>query len=427
MLGEWGMSSPDFTAQAVRELSDISLLAAQLAVAGERRVVDAHAAILAAEIGRRSRHELGQLGLAQRMGARTPERLVQQLTGSSARDASTMVRVGSAPASSLLARAVADGVLGLDAADAISAGLGESAPDEVVVQFIEAAATITVEKLGAQAREARADLDEEGVLDREQHLRSQRYLRLSRVGDGMTRLSGLLDPESAAIVVAAYDGATSPRRGGPRFVDVNTRAAVEDLIHDERTTEQIAVDAFVELIRLGGDADSDVLPAGRPSVRVLVTAKDLERGSGRAQIEGQSAPIGLATVERLICDSGVIPIRFESNGQAIDVGRDQRLFTTRQRIALAARDGGCRFPGCERPPSWCEAHHIVPWSHGGRTDLVNGILMCRHHHLLIHDQGWQIERRESEYRLIPPRSVDPGRRPMPAPANSPLVGRLLAG
>jgi hypothetical protein len=204
------MSSSAFTAISARELSDVSLLAAQRAVAVERRGLDAQAAVLAAEIGRRSRRELGHDGLAQRLGARTPERLVQQLTGSSARDASTMVRVGSLPGDSLLGAAVSNGLLGLDAVDAIHDGLGDDAADEVVAGLIDDAASLTIEQLAARARQIRADLDEDGVTDRERHLRGQRYLRLIRLRDGMTRLSGLLDPESAAIVVAAYDGATSP-------------------------------------------------------------------------------------------------------------------------------------------------------------------------------------------------------------------------
>ena len=430
------MASPALTALSVRELSDSSLLDAQGALAAERRRVDAQSAVVAAEIAFRSRRELGHEGLAQRLGARTPERLIQRMTGGSARDAQTMVRVGALPPGSVLGSAVASGALGLDAADAI-ATVGETASDEVVAGLISEAPSLSVEKLAARAREMRAELDEDGVADREQHLRDQRFLRLSAVGDGMTRLSGLLDPESAAVVVAAYDGATSPRRGGPRFVDPEQSARGDDLVRDERTTEQRALDTFVELVRLGTEADSSVLPAHRPAVRVLVTEKDLARHAGSGRFEGQSVPISIATVERHLCEAGVVPVLFDTDGQAVNVGREQRRFTPRQRVGLAARDGGCLFPLCDRPPSWCEAHHITPWIEGGRTDLADGVLLCRHHHLMLHNNGWRVERTGAggagaghpgaDYVLIPPRSIDPSRTPIPAFSKSSLARRLRAG
>jgi hypothetical protein len=159
---------------------------------------------------------------------------------------------------------------------------------------------------------------------------------------------------------------------------------------------------------------------------VLVAERDLVRRAGAGRFEGQSAEISIDTVDRHVCDSGVTPVVFHADGHVIDVGRDQRLFTPRQRIGLAVRDGCCLFPGCDRPPSWCEAHHIVPWSRGGRTDLADGVLLCRHHHLLVHNNGWRVERTGVNYALIPPRSIDPARTPIPAPSKSPVARRMLA-
>jgi 5-methylcytosine-specific restriction protein A len=56
------------------------------------------------------------------------------------------------------------------------------------------------------------------------------------------------------------------------------------------------------------------------------------------------------------------------------------------------RDGGCVFPGCDRKPKWCDAHHLKPWEDDGPTDLDNGCLLCRRHHTLIHHRGWTLER-----------------------------------
>ena len=161
---------------------------------------------------------------------------------------------------------------------------------------------------------------------------------------------------------------------------------------DERSVQQIALDAFVELIRIGAAVEPGmILPVRRPEVTVRVTLHDLDRRAGAGRFEGQTSPVGIPAVERQVCEARIVPVLFEGT-RAVDVGVKQRLFTHRQRVALAERDGGCRFDGCERPPSWCEAHHIRPWGEGGRTDIANGILLCRHHHLLVHDNGWIIRR-----------------------------------
>jgi hypothetical protein len=110
----------------------------------------------------------------------------------------------------------------------------------------------------------------------------------------------------------------------------------------------------------------------------------------------------------------------------VNVGRVQRLFTERQRTGMAVRDGGCRFPGCDRPPSWCEAHHIDQWQRdNGKTNVADGVLLCRRHHLLLHNNHWQISRTGGAYWLRPPRSIDPAQELLPMPRRSPLLDELL--
>lgn len=441
-----------FAPPVTSELDDAALLVAQQTVAEIRRRVDATAAAVAAEIQHRSRPELGHSGLAQKLGARTPERLVQQLTGSTSREASTLVRVGGlmvAPAGGgdssaddptpwlrEVGAAVAAGTLTLEAAHVIRAGLG-SPDDEVTVEMLTAAAatllgearTLTVERLAARARDLRLELDLDRVAEREEYLRSKRYLHLYPQADGMTRLSGLLDPESAAIVTASFDAVTSPRRGGPRFVDPERVAREEQVLADERTTEQLALDAFVELIRIGTAADSKVvLGAKRPAIKLLVTDTDLQARRGVGFIEGQTERVSIATVERYACTTGVIPILFDNSGECVNYGREKRLYGGPQKLGLAARDGGCTFGDCDRPPSWCEAHHIDHWVRDhGKTNLDRGLLLCRHHHMLIHNNGWEIRRTNGVTEFIPPPDVDPHQTPIPARAKSPALTRLLTG
>ena len=174
------------------------------------------------------------------------------------------------------------------------------------------------------------------------------------------------------------------------------------------------------MVRLATDADDGSL-FGRwqPGVRVHVSERDLARRAGAGHLEGETAAISIATVERITCEQGSVPIAFDDDGQAVNVGREQRLFTRRQRIALAARDGGCRYPGCDRPPSWCEAHHVDAWAADhGRTDLAAGILLCRFHHLNVHNTGSRIRRHGAEYWLEPP-GASPHASPHDSPHGSP--------
>jgi hypothetical protein len=118
-------------------------------------------------------------------------------------------------------------------------------------------------------------------------------------------------------------------------------------------------------------------------------------------------------------------VTFDRDGQCIDLGREQRLYSALQRIGLAARDGGCRWPGCDRPASWSEAHHINQWARDhGKTDLADGILLCRHHHMLLHNNHWEITRTGGSYWLHPPTSIDPTRTPRPMPHKSAALGDL---
>lgn len=432
------LSAP-FTIPYPGGLSDSALIDLQRALAAVRRRVDAAAAAVAGEVQHRSRPELGHDGLAQRLGARTASILIQQATGTSQADARALTRVGGlladpAPWLGPVAAAVAQGRSSVGAAEAIVAGLG--LPDDLVSaadlstasqQLLAESAGLTVERLAARARELRSDLDLEHVGDREAQLHERRYLHLTPRADGMTRLSGLLDPESAATVVAAFDAATSPRRGGPRFVDAESTRRAERLVADSRTTEQIALDTFVDLLRLGTLADDGtLLGSTTPTVRILVTKAELDSNVGAGHIEGQRDPVSLATVRRWVCSGGMLPILFDGR-QPLDLGRSERFFTSRQRQAIAARDGGCIFPGCERPPSWTETHHIDEWQHGGRTDVRDGVLLCRHHHLLLHNNHWRCIREDDEYFFVPPASIDPSRAPIRAEQRSAAARTLLGG
>ncbi|MCU1582139.1 MAG: endonuclease [Microbacteriaceae bacterium] len=454
---------------AARELSAKALIAAQGDIAGARRDLDASAAVIAGQIALRSRPEAGHAGLAQREGFRTPEALVQHATGSTAREAMTLVRVGAmihdstanetgAPTYPVaepwlvpVGLAVASGTLSVAAAEAIRGGLGGPNEDVSIDALRDAAATLVrlgptlnADQMFRRAREARDDLDEAGIAIRERERRELRSLRRWRKPDGMTRYIWELDPESAALVDGIYDQLTSLRRGGPRMVDKAEQKRAEAVERDPRTTDQLASDGFLDLLTIAvgtvtgtavgistGTDPRQLIGIRNPAVRVLVSAEHLAAGNlagrtGHGRIEGHPDPISIETVERIACTSGIIPIHFDTSGQVLDVGREQRLFTRRQRIGLAARDGGCRWPECQRPPGWTEAHHVDHWQRDhGETSIDNGILLCRHHHLLLHDNHWEIAKRGAEYWLIPPPGIDPDQTARPMPSKSPALHDLL--
>lgn len=473
-------------AEQMREVDDRAL--AQLAelYAAQERAVRAQSALVAGEVAHRSRPELGLSGFAASKGHRTPAEFLRVATGSSLADAKRAIAVGTmlvetaeaertpdpetavdaatgevlehtpfvtvaptAPWMAGVARGVRNGAVSVDQAAAIRRGLGEpdtltGDPDSdacrIDIATLTAAAdrltleagVLDVDRLLVRARELRDELDVAGVELRERRRHEARSLRVYRQADGMSRLVWLMDPETAAVVSDVYDRITSPKLGGPRFVESEAAERAARIERDPRTAEQYASDAFVELLRVGDAADPELLPGeGVPAVRVLVTADDLATGSGLAFIEGQTAPVSRATAERHICAAGMQQLLFDAEARPLDLGRTSRLFSRKQRLALSARDGGCMFPGCQRPPSWTEAHHIRHYARDhGATDIDDGILLCRHHHRLVHAQGWEFRHRLRDdriaYELIPPTSIDPAQRPIPLPTKSSAYRRLLA-
>jgi Domain of unknown function (DUF222)/HNH endonuclease len=97
------------------------------------------------------------------------------------------------------------------------------------------------------------------------------------------------------------------------------------------------------------------------------------------------------------------PVLGGARAEPLEVGRATRVIAPAQRTALTVRDGGCRFPGCDRPVAWCEGHHLRHWLHGGPTDLGNLVLLCRGHHHAVHEGGWRLDRHpDGTITAIPP-------------------------
>ena len=162
-----------------------------------------------------------------------------------------------------------------------------------------------------------------------------------------------------------------------------------DSVRDPRTVEQRRGDALVELCRRASAvASSPSNAAGMKScVFVHVDLDDLRDGTGGGRPFGgivDDVVLGPQTVRRFACDAGIIPVILGGDGEILDVGRTERLFTAGQVKTLWLRDRQCTFPGCTVPATWCDAHHLRHWVDGGPTDLANAALLCGRHHTIVH-------------------------------------------
>lgn len=193
---------------------------------------------------------------------------------------------------------------------------------------------------------------------------------------GMTVLHAEFDPVAGARVRAALDAATNTM-----FVGDGGRGTATGV----RRPEQRRADALVSLV-VGGETPTT--SGGPPSVRTQMII--VVRDDGTGEIPG-AGPLPASVVERLACGSDLFGLVLSADGDPLWLGRRRRLASDGQWRALIARDGGCI--ACAAHPARCEAHH-VRW-HGsglGSTDIDNLVLLCAHHHHLVHDAGWRVER-----------------------------------
>lgn len=241
--------------------------------------------------------------------------------------------------------------------------------------LLEAAHHIDPGALRRLAARIRHAVDADGAVADGEKAFERRRLHVSSTYGGMVALDGLFDPESGATVVAALTALSAPRPPG-----------------DPRSPAQARADALVDLARRALDrGDLPEQSGEKPHLTVTVDLAALRRAEGAPSAELLWAgPITAEAARRIACDAGVSRMLMAGRGQVLDVGRTTRVVPTALRKALAVRDGGCRFPGCFRPPPFTDAHHIVSWLDGGATALDNLVLLCRFHHRWVHERGWRI-------------------------------------
>ncbi len=459
-------------------------LEAILAGAAElSRIVDGLQVRLAAQIAGRSKGPAEE-AMCRRLGHRSAKEAVASAFGIRASAAQALIALAAltAPAVSLtggeiatryppVADALGDGELSLAQAQAIVQQLEPAAPraelallawaeNALVEAATDPAFPLVPELLVTQARVYVAMLDPDGVLPTAERQRAMRSARLRQRADGMWELQVISPPEGGSALKAVLDAYSSPRvkvafRDGPcadrcdgagvsvgdgagcdcgRDVDANGQPSADGIgVVDDRTPEQKRHDVLLGLVQAhAASGDAPVAGAEPPTLVFTGTIDAYDaylHGTDHPDrvltIEHTGSLVPIETIGRLGCEARVHHAVVNGAGHVLSLGTTERLFNRAQRRALAARDKGCRVPGCGMPAAWCEAHHIVPWELGGPTDIDNGILVCAYHHHEIHAGRLRIERAGAEagsWRIVPDlRSADRYARTGRTPATQPVA------
>jgi Domain of unknown function (DUF222) len=247
--------------------------------------------------------------------------------------------------------------------------------------LLDKAQTLTVQRFRTVCDHVRHAADRAAFLEEQVAGREQRSLTLTAFEGGCVEVAGLLDPEGGALLRTALDPLARPLGRD-----------------DVRSREHRYADALVELC--AHRLDQGQVPATasqRSHLQVTTTVETLRdlRGAPAGELEFAGL-VAAPTVQRLACDATITRVLVDARSQVIDVGRSERVVPGATRRALNARDRGCRWPGCERPPSWTAAHHVVHWGQLGATDTANLVLLCRHHHWCVHEGGWTLVHTEAD-------------------------------
>ncbi|MBV0894625.1 HNH endonuclease signature motif containing protein [Microbacterium sp. NC79] len=411
------------------DLSREQLLAANAAISTLRRRLDGLHTEVAAGIDHESRPELGPDSLSKQQGFRNSATLIAATTGGSTGEAAKLTKLGkaTAPRSNLLGErlpakypaveaAIHRGTIAADAGSLIVGLLDRVRLHTTVERVAEAEALLVEQSSGLTLHEVRklvthaeAWLNPDGVEPREEEARANRSLTMYE-RDGSLFINFCTDVASGTPVKAAIDAwvtATFQAR-------TNDGDTADDTEADHRTVAQLQADALTAICEHITGCDNNGLPLTGATVIVRVSLDDLTAGTGVATIDGTDQPISISTCRQMAASGGVIPAVLGSDGEILDWGREKRLFTRAQRLALVERDGGCVM--CGLPPHMTKAHHIRWWQRDtGPTDLSNGVLLCTSCHHRIHDNGWNIHvdgtKRTSKVWIIPPATVDPAQTP----------------
>jgi len=406
-------------------LSDTDLVAIAKAEEQVGRFIDTSRVLSAGEIAERSRFELGADGLSMRLGERKPINFIEQLTLISQAEAARRIRVGLAirprqsmvgealpPERPVVADAMIDGLLGMDAAVAILASLKQAARgsdatpenlDSAERALVTLGTTASADLVADTGRVWRDALDPDGIEPRYEDIRQRRMVTIGRERNGIKNYNIKADPETSAVLDAIFIDSMDPK-ALPRFLSDEDRARGLTLVEDDkgelvetladpRSIEQKRIDILKGVLTAGlratREGSSNLRTVG--SVTAVIQLKDLQSGTGFGILEGTDEAIPASAIQELACDTGFTQIVLGSKGQPLYHGLVLRYFTEAQRRSMVARDGDrCIATGCKTRAASCHAHHVIFYANAGPTDINNGVLLCPAHHHALHQGAFEI-------------------------------------
>ncbi len=313
----------------------------------------------------------------------------------------------------LTSAAAAEGLLGDGNIDAIIEALGKIPSlfhDSAEEQLVALALQATPRQVRTAGNRIHDLLCPDGPApdDSEPAKDPERRCLLRKKSNGDWRLEADVDPVSGEFMDSVLEALAKRRTGddGP----------------DTRSVAQRRGDALVNVFGMAMNSPDLPTQAGeRVHVTVTLSFETLRRQMGKATLN-LDEQISAWEARLWACDATIIPCCLSEEGEVLDIGRAKRLITPGQRRALYLRDRGCAFPGCDQPPRNCQGHHIIHWDEGGPTNLGNLVLLCEHHHRLVHRAGWDIKLAPDGIpEFLPPPFVDPHRRPRRNNIHPPLA------
>lgn len=246
-------------------------------------------------------------------------------------------------------------------------------------------------------------VDPDGLLadDRDHATRDEAGLLKDHTGRGVFRAQ--LNPVATALLETLLEAGSAPR-------------PVTDEGPDRRNPAQRRAAAFIDLIQLAANAVKDTTTHGGLVAQLVVTvpyASLVADDPRHRAVTETGTRLSGATARAMACDASLVAAVLGAASEPLDIGRASRVVPSGLRRALVLRDRHCAFPGCDRPPRWCDAHHVTHWAEGGPTCLSNLVLLCgHHHHNVIHAGEWTVHIGAAGRPVFtPPAWLDPSRRP----------------
>ena len=385
-LGEWTGQLDAQTAD------DDELMAAALLIERARRTLDAASARVLGELDARGTTDRAE-------GMRTPRWLAHH-AGLSAASAAASVKVGRALRTTLrdVGPLFDRGRIGFDHAKALADAANPRVADRfapVARLFAETTDGIVFEQWRAELHGAAQLLDEDGAHDPAEDLARNRLTKADTIEETYLLKAQLVGADGL-LVHQTIDAVADELF---RRCSADEQLAAVDLRTPARTTLEAL--ALVEICRRAMAVDLDSSRQPLTDVTLVVDAQEPDAAHTPGGVRLQDG-----STRHLLCDARLLPLVVDGLGVPLDLARASRLARPGQRRAMAVRDGGCVFPGCALPGSWCDAHHLDEWGGGGHSDVARMASLCRHHHGVVHRTGWQMHARpDGRFWFVTPSGV----------------------